>query len=57
MSPGGKAMAPQHGMALGVFLRYCSQLVELRLEGEPQNMGLEGVIDGPFFGVNLLDHI
>lgn len=50
-------MAPQHGMALGVFLRYCSQLVELRLEGEPQNMGLEGVIDGPFFGVNLLDHI
>ena len=31
--PGGKAMAPQQGMALGTFLRYCSQLLELRLEG------------------------
>ena len=41
-------MAPQQGMALGNFLRYCSQLVELRLEGEPQNMGVEGVIDGPY---------
>lgn len=31
--PGGRAMAPQQGMALGIFLRYCSQLEELRLEG------------------------
>eukprot|EP00435_Cladocopium_sp_Y103_P005685 s5109_g1.t2 len=32
LPPGGKAMAPQRGFALGNFLRYCSQLVELRLE-------------------------
>ena len=29
-------MAPQQGMALGIFLRYCSKLEELRLEGRQQ---------------------
>eukprot|EP00913_Durusdinium_trenchii_P023088 g21677.t1 len=31
-----RAVAPQQGMALGVFLRYCSRLEELRLEGNAQ---------------------
>ncbi|CAL1146447.1 unnamed protein product, partial [Cladocopium goreaui] len=49
LPPGGKAMAPQQGMALGAFLRYCSQLVELRLEGNAQLCtagGLRGLLDG-----------
>lgn len=32
-SKGGRTMAPKQGMALGIFLKYCSHLEELRLEG------------------------
>ncbi|CAK8998435.1 unnamed protein product [Durusdinium trenchii] len=50
LPPGGaRAVAPQQGMALGVFLRYCSRLEELRLEGNAQlctPAGLEGILKG-----------
>lgn len=53
-------VAPQQGMALGVFLRYCSKLEELRLEGRMEvrflsfggsaqlctAAGLEGLLSG-----------
>ena len=47
-------MAPQQGMALGAFLRYCSQLVELRLEGPAKTWELRGLLMG-LIGVNILD--
>ena len=47
-------MAPQQGMALGAFLRYCSQLVELRLEGPAKTWELRGLLMG-LIGANLLD--
>ena len=43
-------MAPQQGMALGIFLRYCSQLVELRLEG-PVTQTTMGVEMGSLIGL------